>query len=88
MMVPCSDPEELLAGMRSPAMMYSWIVTPLSAMSTNQYQWFIYPPGVAVMMEAEALPQHQISCSYCIIVYSIWLVCESVIPTQSTFNDY
>lgn len=68
MMGPCSDPVESLTGMRSPAMIHGRIVTPLSAMSTNQSQWFIYPAGVAVMMEAEALPQHQISCSYCIIV--------------------
>ena len=39
----------------------------LSAMCGNQLQWFIHPPGGAVMSEAEVFLQLEVSCSYCII---------------------
>ena len=38
----------------------------------NQLQWFIYPPGGAMMMAAEAIGIQYLKC----------------VPTQSIFSDY
>ena len=43
-----------------------------SAKSGNHLQWFIYTPGRAVMMEAEALHQYEISCSYYICNFFLY----------------